>query len=190
MPWIKVDDHFDEHPKLAAAGPLAWSLWLAGLAYCNRNLTDGFIPWSVAAKLVSWDYLDDGKPVRIYIGSRDTVSEEGLVTSEYVIVLLLEAGLWDECKGGYKVHDFDHYQPTKAVITRERAKKAAAGSAGGIAADTARAKARRKARAKPPAVAESKPVPVPDPVSEEGQQERRPLDGPRLVAPVDPGKAS
>jgi hypothetical protein len=199
MPWIKIDDHFDEHPKLAAAGPLAWPLWLAGLAYCNRNLTDGFIPWSVATTLVSWDFLDGEGRVRVYIGSPDIVSEEGAVTSEYVIELLVGAGLWDREKAGFRVHDFDHYQPTKAVIVAERAKKVAAGSAGGIAAATARAKARRKrvpkqplqqpqSEGEAPAVAESKPVPVPVPTpgSVEGEQERRPLDvrrGPVLVNP-------
>jgi hypothetical protein len=25
--------------------PTVWGVWLAGLAYANRNLTDGFIPW-------------------------------------------------------------------------------------------------------------------------------------------------
>lgn len=187
MPWIRVDDHFDEHPKLAAAGPLAWALWIAGLAYCNRNLTDGFIPWSVAGKLVSWDFLDGGDgPVRIYIGSRDTVGEEGAVTSEYVIMLLLDAGLWDTVKGGYQVHDFDQYQPTKAVIVAERAKKVAAGSAGGIAAATARAKASATA----PAVAQSKPVPVPvpNPVSDTdtkaSERARDPWDDPEHEALV------
>lgn len=195
MPWIKVDDHFDEHPKLAAAGPLAWPLWLAGLAYCNRNLTDGFIPWSVATTLVSWEFLDAEGPVRVYIGSREMVSEEGAVTAEYVISLLLGAGLWDEAKGGYRVHDFDHYQPTKAVIVAERAKKVAAGSAGGIAAATARAKARRKrkpsksvAPTEAPAVAESKPVPVPVPA--EGERLLKPLDGGRANGPVHPGETA
>lgn len=177
MPWVRVDDHFSEHPKLAAAGPLAWALWFAGLAYCNRNLTDGFIPWAVADRLVSWDFLDSEGPVRVYIGGLDSVSEEGAVTSAYVVMLLEDAGLWDRVPSGYQVHDFDHYQPTRAVITAERAKKVAAGSAGGIAAAVARAKA--------PAVAKSKPVPNPVPIPK-GIQDRRPLDGATAESLVDP----
>jgi hypothetical protein len=160
MPWIRIDDHYDEHPKLASVGPLGWAMWLAGLAYCNRNLTDGFIPWAIAGTLVSWDYLDATGPSRIYVGGRDTVSEEGAVSSEYVIMLLVEARVWDQVTGGYRVHDFDHYQPTKAVIMAERAKKVAAGTAGGIASATARAQAFALA----PDVAKSKPVPNPVPV--------------------------
>ncbi len=157
MPWIKVDDHFNEHPKLAAAGPLAWAMWLAGLAYCNRNLTDGFIPWSTAGSLVSWDFLAPAGPTRIYVGTDNAVFEEGMVTSDYVIALLLDAGLWDKVPRGYRVHDFDQYQPTKAVILADRAKKAAAGAAGGIATAVARAQANGAAAA----VAKSQPVPVP-----------------------------
>jgi len=170
MPWIRIDDHFDEHPKLAAAGPLAWAMWMAGLAYCNRNLTDGFIPWSKAPSLVSWEYLDATGPTRIYVGTGAMVHEEGAVTSEYVIELLIDVGLWDRVKTGYQVHDFDQYQPTKAVVLAERAKKVAAGQAGGLASAAARATARgRRRRKQLPTTsstdeqAESKPVPGPVP---------------------------
>jgi hypothetical protein len=177
MPWIRVDDHYDEHPKLAAAGPLAVAMWLAGLAYCNRNLTDGFIPWSIAPGLVSWEYLSEGKPHRLYVGSLDFVHEDNAVTGDYVVALLVESGLWDHVKGGYRVHDFGQYQPTKATILAERAAKVAAGRAGGIAAATARARAEAEqalqqnaSNGTADAVAKSKPVPVPDSVSNEGIQ--------------------
>jgi hypothetical protein len=44
MPWVRLDEHFGEHPKVLAAGPLAGWLYVMGLGYCNRNLTDGLIP--------------------------------------------------------------------------------------------------------------------------------------------------
>ena len=160
MPWIRIDDHFDEHPKLAKVGPLGWALWLAGLAYCNRNLTDGFIPWSTASTLVPWDYPEGDLPTRIYVGSDKMVSEEDAVDGVRVIFLLVDAGIWDRVAGGYQVHDYEDYQPTKAQIMAEREAKAAAGRAGGVAT----AAARGRARAKAPAVAESQPVPKPNPV--------------------------
>src|SRR3990170_7480618 len=123
MPWIRVDDHYDEHPKFARAGPLGMAMWLAGLAYCNRNLTDGFIPWTIARTLMSWDYLDATGPTHIYVDS-------GNVTCEYVTGLLLDVGLWDEVDGGYRVHDYVDFQPTKAQVRAERATKIAAGRAG------------------------------------------------------------
>lgn len=99
MPWVKVDDHFDEHPKLAKVGPLGWALWMAGLAYCNRNLTDGFIPWSVARKLVNWEGL------RI-----TSVQSQREVTSDYVIDLLVQAGIWAEVPDGYQYVDLGLFQ--------------------------------------------------------------------------------
>lgn len=164
MPWVRIDDHFNEHPKLAAAGPLAWALWLAGLAYCNRNLTDGFIPWSTAGSLVSWDFLDKDGANRIYVGTNEHVDERGDVTSDYVIALLVDSGIWDTAVGGYRVHDYADYQPTKAQVIAEREAKVAAGRAGGRATALARAVPTAKTFAQAVDLAKSKPVPNPVPV--------------------------
>lgn len=181
MPWIKVDDHYDEHQKLADVGPLGQALWLAGLAYCNRNLTDGFIPWSVARNLLSWEFLgkpdEDGASLIYRLGAV-YVDDDGddafeVVSSSFVVDLLVRAGLWEESGSGYRVHDYADFQPTKAQVLAERAAKQAAGRAGGQAS----AKARAKAGAKAPPQAESKPVPVPVPVPSDSE-ESLPSDGP------------
>jgi hypothetical protein len=96
------------------------------------------------------------------------------VDAEWVICILLEGGLWDEVPGGFRVHDYSDYQPTKDEVLAARAKKQAAGKAGGEA--TARARAATSAEAggeadalaeskqtATSALAESKPVPVPVP---------------------------
>jgi hypothetical protein len=171
MPWVKIDDHFDEHPKLAAVGPVGWGVWLAGLAYCNRNLTDGFIPHAIAEGIGgAWlirtteDQVDDtggeftGECVW-HIARTSGMSGDDM-NSQWVVELLVSNGLWSRTRGGYLIHDYAEYQPTKAEIIEERAKKAAAGQAGGLAA----ARARATAPVKAPAVAQSKPVPVPVPV--------------------------
>ncbi len=171
MPWVRVDDHFDEHPKMAAVGPVGWGVWLAGLAYCNRNLTDGFIPYAIAEGIGgSWHIRDpvteDGE---LDNGLRETRGRERLwsidigsgmhgenITTDWVIAHLLRVGLWEEVVGGYRIHDYGEYQPTKAQVLADRAAKAAAGRAGGIAA--------AKARGRAPDVAKRQPVPVPKPV--------------------------
>ena len=163
MPWIRVDDHFDEHPKHAAVGPVGWGVWLAGLAYCNRNLTDGFIPYAIAEGIGgAWrvrepveddEELENGvRTVRdreriwsIDIGSG--MHGEN-ITTQWVIEQLVRVGLWEPVRGGYYVHDYPEYQPTRAQIGAERAQKAAAGRAGGLAAAIARAKADATAAAK------------------------------------------
>lgn len=148
MAWIQIDDHYDEHPKHAAAGPLGQALWLAGLAYCNRNLTDGFIPWSTARRLLSWEYLgpDDGneRGRKVYhIGASCGMHGED-VTCELVINILLDVELWEEVDGGYQVHDYKDWQKSKDEILELRAKKVAAGQAGGQASAKARAQSKRK----------------------------------------------
>lgn len=170
MPWIRIDDHFDEHPKHAAIGPVGWGVWLAGLAYCNRNLTDGFIPYSVAeaiggawkVRVPARDDEPEGDGVRT-IKRRSAIWTIDIgsgmhgehISTEWVIDLLLTHNLWEEVEGGYLIHDYNEYQPTKAQVQEERRKKQAAGQAGGKASAQARGSAGAQANLKPV----PKPVP-------------------------------
>ena len=121
--WVKVDDHFDEHPKLQKAGPLAVALWLAGLAYCNRNLTDGKIPRAKAETLWSWTWWDEPKETgecrEVTAGITSGYWGDD-VTSDYVIGRLIDAGLWEDRGDYYHVHDYLKYQPSKVDVLRER----------------------------------------------------------------------
>lgn len=123
MVWVRLDDHFDENPKIAAVGPLGIALWVTGLAYCNRNLTDGFIPWTTAQSLLSWEYLDvpeeDGRRRRQEISTTCGMSGN-TVTNNDVIRLLLDAGLWEELDNGYQIHDFAEFQPSKEQVLSDR----------------------------------------------------------------------
>jgi hypothetical protein len=100
LPWIKLDDHFDEHEKFLRAGPVPTFLWLRCLAYCNRNLTDGFIPYRVAMER-AW--------------SADPTDPKELIDT------LLEIGLWELVEPhGYRMHDYLEYQPSRQTVLRER----------------------------------------------------------------------
>lgn len=189
MPWIKIDDHFDEHPKLAAIGPVGWGVWLAGLAYSNRNLTDGFIPYAIAEGIGgSWrirEPIEDEEEAdndlrkvqhRERIWSIDIGSgmHGESISTDWVITHLVRVGLWVETTGGFLIHDYAEYQPTKAQVLAERVTKQAAGRAGGLAAAMARATAPAKAHA----VAQSKPVPVPVPVPQRAYETRATIEVP------------
>jgi len=140
MPWVRIDDHFDEHPKFARAGPLGIAMWVAGLAYCNRNLTDGFIPWAVARRLLNWEFLgpelDDPRGRTIHKISISSGMRGEDVTCSYVVDLLIDAGLWEERGDGYQVHDYGDYQPSKEETIGQRDElssvRAAAGRVGGL----------------------------------------------------------
>ena len=55
MAWVKLDDHFAEHPKVVQAGPVAGFLFVAALCYANRHLTNGFIPAAQVTALLPRD---------------------------------------------------------------------------------------------------------------------------------------
>src|SRR5689334_2388492 len=59
MGWIKLDDGFIDHPKYLQAGPLAGYLCIAGIAWSNRNRTDGLIPRAQVRRLV--DFIGFGE---------------------------------------------------------------------------------------------------------------------------------
>lgn len=177
MTWVRLDDHFDENKKLAAVGPLGIALWTVGLAYCNRNLTDGVIPWSVARRLLAWDFLgaaeEDGMRRRYSIAMTSGMVGDN-VDSDFVIELLVAAGLWEELDNGagYYVHDYDEYQPSKEEVlaerekTRERQQRFRSGkrngvtNAGGNGVTNAGGNVVSNGHVTLPPV----PVPVPDPV--------------------------
>lgn len=96
MAWVRVDDSFADHPKIIAAGPLASWLYVCGLTYCARLLTDGFIPAGQVRKLADLD------------GAMQLAET------------LVECGLWERCDGGFRVHDFLQYNPTAEKVRADR----------------------------------------------------------------------
>lgn len=97
MTWVKVDDLITEHEKCVDLSDAAWTLWLHGLLYCSRNLTDGRIPEGMLARL-------------------SAVKNPRKAAGE-----LVEAGLWDHHDGAWWVHDYLDHQRSKAQVEAERA---------------------------------------------------------------------
>ncbi|TMQ62541.1 MAG: hypothetical protein E6K78_11485 [Candidatus Eisenbacteria bacterium] len=115
MTWIKLDDAFDQHPKLLEVGPVAAWVFVRSLCYSGRNLTDGLITRAVARELA---------------GS----SRQG----QRVVSALVAARLWEITTGGYAIHDFLEYQPSRASVLAVRLTKAEAGRLGGLRTGAAR----------------------------------------------------
>lgn len=177
MPWVRIDDGFVRHPKVAAAGPLAIALQVAALCYCNQELTDGFIPRSVAATLLHWetpDPSDGGYNCIGVIHDRAALNGDWHAASildwTFVAGLMVQSGLWHEVPGGFQIHDFTDYQPTKAQVIAQHEAKVAAGRAGGQASAQARASADGQASAQAESKQKSSPTPYPIPTPEEGDK--------------------
>lgn len=107
MTWFKVDDSFHDHPKVFDAPDCAVALWTRAGTWSSRNLTDGFVPTGMPARL-----CDDP----------DTAVKE-----------LVRRGLWTRASGGYRFHDWSDFQPSAKAVIELRAKRAAAGKRGGQA---------------------------------------------------------
>lgn len=152
MTWVKLDDAFTDHPKVMAAGPLASWLHVCGLTYCSRLLTDGFIPAGQVRKLAD-------------------VDNAGELAEQLVAV-----GLWDRCEGGFRIHDYLDYNPSRedALAKREHVSEVRreAGRAGGMAKaanqqpskSVANDVANCQAVASDESWQNASPVPVPQPV--------------------------
>lgn len=152
MVWAKLDDGFPDHPKVLAAGPLAAWLYVCGLAYAARLLTDGFIPTVQVGRLAALQ------------GAEDLAGR------------LVSVGLWERVDGGYRVHDYLDWNTPASHIKRDRAAAAErmrrlrsgdtpapapAGSAA-VRPNTARTNGERSGEVRQPT-----PVPTPVPVRSE-----------------------
>jgi hypothetical protein len=96
LPWFRLDDSFHSHPKILAAGNEAVGLYVRCGTYAAAHLTDGKLP-------------------------RDIVLLYG---SDALADKLVAAKLWRRTRGGWQIHDYLDYNPSREAVDNER--KAAA----------------------------------------------------------------
>jgi hypothetical protein len=121
MPWARIDDAFDDHPKVLAVleheqGGAAIGLWTLCLTWAHRNtLKRGKAPGVISASLPR-RYLGPG--------ARDLAA------------LLVKEGLWEPLSegDGWLIHDFDKYLPT-AKTSQARSEAGRKGAASRWAKD-------------------------------------------------------
>lgn len=163
MPWVRLDEQFARNPKVLMAGPLGMAMQVAALCYCNEYLTDGFVPRSVANTLLDFEGLAFVWTHNDIFGGGDDVE------AAMVVKMLVEAGVWDEAPGGYQIHDYLEYQPSKAEVLAQREQRVEAGRQGGLAKAKRGAKqtasevlSEMPSKTSSKTLAKSYPVPVPD----------------------------
>lgn len=172
MPWIRLDDNFDQHPKFVEAGPLGIALWACALAWCNRTQDQhrskgwpyGFIPTSKIRTLIDLDGISWRGWSNGLVGSADEA------TAIDIAEHLVEHDIFEPVDGGYLVHDYEEFQRPEHTLDVS-VKRTEAGRKGGVRSGaTRRAEAKPEANAspnheaKPEAFGQAKPKPVPDPV--------------------------
>ncbi len=97
MSWVKLDDGFFENPMTAPLSKSAKLLYLAGLTYCAKRLTDGKI---------------DARGVKVV----RALAESGAKA----VAELETAGRWEKNGDGYIVHDYLDYNPPASKVLAQR----------------------------------------------------------------------
>jgi hypothetical protein len=115
MPWVRFDDHFAIHRKVAGLSDAAFRLHVSAIFWCALNLTDGWVPE---------EDLDD-------VSAR--VRTPARFAAECV-----SRGAWHEARhdcgsekcaapvdaDGWVIHDYLQYQPSKKQVMDDREKAA------------------------------------------------------------------
>jgi len=107
MSWARLDDSMPTHAKILMAGPLAELLHYRAICYACRYETDGFIAKEVLPTLAS-DFAESFKWSRM--------DEPIHVTA----LRLVTSALWHEVAGGWMIHDFLDYNPSRRDKETER----------------------------------------------------------------------
>lgn len=100
MPWVKLDDRFPSHRKVALLADRAFRLHVSAICWCSENLTDGRI-------------ADRELPLVAKVRGLKATAQQ-----------LVDAGLWDRIEGGWEIHDYLDYNPSRAQVLAERKKNA------------------------------------------------------------------
>jgi len=93
MSWARLDDKFHGNPKVMAAGLPALGLYALGLSYSADQLTDGQVPRKLVTGWPGWS-----------AAARQ----------------LVEVGLWETTEGGWQVHDYCDWNPSRDQVLRDR----------------------------------------------------------------------
>jgi|GEM_PF-5513021 len=104
--WVRLDDAIPHHPKFARAGPEVFALFVAGLCYCNRYQTDGLIPKLAVPHLLPG--LAEGRAMELAMNLTTNAPRPS----------------WGDEGDHFRVHDYEHYQPTRDDAQERRAQNA------------------------------------------------------------------
>lgn len=94
MSWFKVDGGFHDHPKFWNASEYAVCLWVRAGSWSAKQLTDGFVPNGM---------------IQRWTRNAEVAAQE-----------LVDLGAWKAVEGGFQFHDWNHFNPSKEKVLRDR----------------------------------------------------------------------
>jgi hypothetical protein len=102
MPWVRYDDDFPNHWKIEPLSDAAYRLHTTAIFWVAKQLTDGYLPEN----------------------RLDLIAPRRMKRPQKYVSELVAAGVWEPVDGGWQLHDYLDYQPSKAQVKAEREKSA------------------------------------------------------------------
>lgn len=138
MPFGRLHEEAAGDSKLLALSDAAWRMWGMGLVYCQKNLTDGFIPRDAIRTFGVRGYeveriVDAALTSSASMSARARALVESSIraafgTTPYTIADELcraqvpnRAPLWERVEGGFRVHDYLDWNDSREDILKKRA---------------------------------------------------------------------
>jgi hypothetical protein len=98
LTWARFDDRYPRHRKVDGLSDAAFRLDVSAVCWCAENLTDGVV---LVTELCQVSRLKGTKASK-------------------AAAELVAAGRWDVIAGGWVIHDYLDYNPSKAKVLAER----------------------------------------------------------------------
>lgn len=180
MSWVRLDDAFPDHPKVAALSDGAFRLWLGLLAYSSRYRTGGLVTASEIHRVARSRYAYRTEALRaeligrgllelVSLERRSGVAEPSLERRSGVAGASPAGG--DPVEGDssaesvYALHDWSDYQPSAEQAERLSQLRSEAGRRGGLRSGESRNEAKQTKQPDEPRPVPSRPVDPPPPTS-------------------------
>lgn len=142
MSWVKIDDEFPDHKKVASLSNDAFCLHVTAMCWVAKWQTNGKLPSKLLGKL-GWRCQDPASAA----------------------AELVTANVWEITTEGWEIHDFLEYNPSKTQIAELAETRSEAGKAGAMARWQNHSKPNGKTHSKPYGK-KMPPSPSPSPLTE------------------------
>lgn len=136
MSWLRIDDKFLGHAKVATLTEAALLFWFEAALWCSNNSPNGIVPRALlpnivprTAKLLRALYPEANPEAALEAAAEELIHATGGGLHEY--------GLLEEHDIGWEFHDWDDYRGV-AVTEATPKQRSEAGRIGGIASAEAR----------------------------------------------------
>jgi hypothetical protein len=113
VPWVRFDDQFPIHRKVAGLSDRAFRLHSEAIFWCARNLTDGFIAEDELANIAprirgKVKLTDEYVEKKLWHHARDACTSEKCPAPQAT------------ARPGWIIHDYWEYQPSSEQVRHER----------------------------------------------------------------------